>query len=175
MLVEYNNTFKLLKFVFFMREVPYSSLTDGWKSLLSEAERVMENAYNPYSRFYVGAALLARNGEIIGGTNVENAAYGSTICAERSAILRANAMKILSFDALAIIARGENFDTTEVTGPCGSCRQMIYESSQISEKDFEILMSTTRKDKIIIATIKELLPLGFGPADLGIDITRFQK
>lgn len=175
MLVECNNPFKLLKLVFFMREVPYSSLNDGWKRLLSEAEIVMENAYNPYSRFYVGAAFHAITGEIIGGANVENAASGSTICAERSAILRANAMNIRSFDALAIIARGETFDTSKVTGPCGACRQMLYESSQISQKDFEILMSTTRKDKIIIATINELLPLGFGPIDLGIDIARFQK
>lgn len=158
-----------------MRKVTYSSLSEGWKRLLSEAESVMEKAYSPYSRFYVGAALLARNGEIIGGANVENAAFGSTICAERSAILRANAMDIRSFDALAIIARGETSNTTKVTGPCGSCRQMLYESSQISKKDFEILMSTTKKDEIVIATIGELLPLGFGPVDLGIDIARFQR
>jgi cytidine deaminase len=152
----------------------YDLLKDDEKNLLDEAEKVMRTAYNPYSRFYVGAALLAQNGRIISGSNVENAAYGSTICAERSAILRANAMGIRTFSKIAIIARGENFDTNEVTAPCGACRQMLYESSQISEKDLEVVMSTTKKDKIVIAKISELLPLAFGPKDLGIDVKKYQ-
>jgi cytidine deaminase len=157
-----------------MQEVCYDNLSDIWKDLILEAEKVRENAYNPYSKFYVGAALLSERRQIIGGANVENAAYGSTICAERSAILRANAMGIRSFSALAISARGENFDTTEVTGPCGSCRQMLFEASQILGRDLEILMTTTKRDKIIIATIEELLPLGFGPKELGIDVKKYQ-
>lgn len=156
-----------------MRQIPYENLHDVQKKLLARAESVMKTAYNPYSHFYVGAAL-ENNWKIVTGSNVENAAYGSTICAERSAILRANSMGMRNFGRLAIIARGENFDTTEVTGPCGSCRQMIYELSQVSGKDIEIIMSTTKKDKIIIATIKELLPLAFGPLDLGIDITKYK-
>lgn len=142
---------------------------------LDEALLVLENSYNPYSHFSVGACLYAPVGKLISGTNVENAAYGSTICAERSAILSANAQGIRRFIGIAIIARGENFDTTEVTGPCGSCRQMLYELSQISNYDLEIILSTTRKDKVIITSIKELLPLAFGPVDLGIDITKYQK
>lgn len=142
--------------------------------LLDEAEKAKDTAYNPYSHFFVGAALLSRGGQIITGSNVENAAYGSTICAERAAILRANAMGIKMFDKIAVIARGENFDTNEVTAPCGSCRQVLYESAQISEKNLEIIMATTRKDKIVIATIEELLPLAFGPKDLGIDVRKYQ-
>lgn len=157
-----------------MFEIKYQDLDRIQKEALGRAERVMETAYNPYSHFYVGAALLSSNEAIITGSNVENAAYGSTICAERAAIMKANSMGMRNFYRLAIIARGENFDTTEVTGPCGSCRQMIYELSQISGKDIEIIMSTTKKDKIIIATIKELLPLAFGPLDLGIDITKYK-
>ena len=157
-----------------MKNIRYEQLDSIQKKLLGEAEKVMETAYNPYSHFYVGAALLSKEGPIITGSNVENSAYGSTICAERAAIVRANAMEIRTFDKLAIICRGENFNTTEVTGPCGSCRQMLYESSQISEKDIEIILSTTKKDKIIITTIKELLPLAFGPKDLGIDVKKYQ-
>lgn len=153
--------------------MPYENLHDVQKKLLARAESVMKTAYNPYSHFYVGAAL-EHNWKIVTGSNVENAAYGSTICAERSAILRANSMGMRNFGRLAIIARGENFDTTEVTGPCGSCRQMIYELSQVSGKDIEIIMSTTKKDKIIIATINELLPLGFGPKELGANIDRYK-
>jgi cytidine deaminase len=144
------------------------------RRVLDEAAKVMNTAYNPYSKFYVGAALLSQNGQIITGSNVENAAYGSTICAERAAILRANAMGIRTFDKVGIIARGEDFDTTEVTAPCGSCRQMLYESAQISERNLEIIMATTKKDKVVVATIEELLPLAFGPKDLGIDVKKYQ-
>jgi len=159
-----------------MKEVRYIDLTCVQNSLIESARLAMETAYNPYSNFFVGAALLTRDGkDVIIGSNVENGAYGSTICAERGAILAANPLEKRMFSKLAIIARGRDFDTTEVTGPCGACRQMLYESSQISEIPIEIIMSTTKKDKIIIATIEELLPLGFGPKQLGIDITRFQK
>ena len=157
-----------------MQEIKYEELDPIQQNLLDEAAEVMETAYNPYSHFYVGAALLSLDGQIITGSNVENAAYGSTICAERAAILRANAMGIRTFDKVAIIGRGENFDTTEVTAPCGSCRQMLFESSQVSERNLELIMATTRKDKIILATMEEILPLAFGPKDLGIDVRKYQ-
>ena len=157
-----------------MQEVKYEKLEGLQQSLLSEAVRVMNTAYNPYSNFYVGAALLSQDRRIIAGSNVENAAYGSTICAERAAILRANAFGIRTFSKVAIIAKGEGFDTKEVTAPCGSCRQMLFESAQISERNIEVIRSTTKKDKIIVATIEELLPLGFGPKDLGINIKKYQ-
>ena len=157
-----------------MREVKYENLEEMQRKVLDEAAKVMNTAYNPYSNFYVGAALLSQDGQTITGSNVENAAYGSTICAERAAILRANAMGIRTFDKVGIIARGEDFDTTEVTAPCGSCRQMLYEFAQISERDLEIVMATTKKDKVVVATIEELLPLAFGPKDLGIDVKKYQ-
>lgn len=158
-----------------MRNVLFAELSPVQQSALLAAKSVMENSYNPYSHFYVGATLVSASGEFISGTNFENAAYGSTICAERAAVLRANAQGISKFSAIAIIARGENFDTTEVTGPCGSCRQVLYEVAQISGTELEVICATTKMDKIVITTIKELLPLGFGPLDLGIDISRYQK
>ena len=158
-----------------MKSVKFKDLTKEQKRLLMAAEKTMETAYNPYSKFFVGAALLTRDNKIITGSNVENAAYGSTICAERAAILRANALGKRCFKSIAIIARGENFDTKEVTGPCGACRQVLLEFSQISETDLTVIMSTTKKDKIVVASISELLPLNFGPKDLGIDIQRYQK
>ncbi|HIH17271.1 MAG TPA: cytidine deaminase [Nanoarchaeota archaeon] len=157
-----------------MQEIKYEELDLIQQNLLDEAAAVMETAYNPYSHFYVGAALLSLDGQIITGSNVENAAYGSTICAERAAILRANAKGIRTFEKVAIIGRGESFDTTEVTAPCGSCRQMLFESSQVSERNLELIMATTRKDKIILATMEEILPLAFGPKDLGIDVRKYQ-
>lgn len=158
-----------------MRNVSYSELSVIQQSALLAARRVLQDAYNPYSHFHVGATLISVDGELISGTNFENAAYGSTICAERAAVLHANALGIRKFVGIAIIARGKNFDTTEVTGPCGSCRQVLYEAAQISGTELEVICATTKMDKIVIATIKELLPLGFGPLDLGIDISQYQK
>lgn len=158
-----------------MKTVAYEHLLSMHQQALDEALKTLEYSYNPYSKFYVGAALYTAAGEIITGTNFENSAYGSTICAERAAILRANAMGKRHFVGIAIIARGENFDTTVVTGPCGTCRQVIFELSQISGCDMEVVLSTTKKDIIVVTTIKKLLPLAFGPVDLGMDISRYQK
>lgn len=68
-------------------------------------------------------------------------------------MVRANAMGVRNFKGIAIIARGENFDTTEVTAPCGVCRQVLFVASQISKIDLAVVLSTTRKDKIIVTTI----------------------
>src|SRR5436190_1594530 len=101
-----------------MKQVLYSLLDELSKKALNEAEKSLEGAYNPYSHFFVGAALFTKEGLIITGSNFENAAYGSVICAERSAVVRANAMGIRTFQGIGIIARGENFDATDVTAPC---------------------------------------------------------
>jgi len=157
-----------------MRNCRFEELDILKQTLLQHAEKARETAYNPYSKFYVGAALLTQDQKIITGSNVENAAYGSTICAERMALGHANSLGKRMYDSIAIIARGEDFDTVEVTAPCGSCRQMLYEAAQISNKDLEIIMANTKKGKIIITTINELLPLAFGPKDLGIELSRYQ-
>ncbi len=157
-----------------MKEIKYNKLTAIQKKLLDAADDTKETAYNPYSHFFVGAAILSNKGKIITGSNYENAAYGPTVCAERSAILAANALGIRCFEKVAVIARGQDFDCKEVTAPCGVCRQTIFECSQIAEKDIEIIMSNTKKTKIIIAKISELLPLAYGPKDLGINVKKFK-
>ncbi len=148
-----------------MQETNYQALSNEYQKLLNEAEAAMKNSYNPYSKFAVGSALLTEDDQIISGTNFENAAYGSTICSERAAILRANSMGYRKFKAIAIIARGEH-DAVDVVSPCGACRQVIYEVSDLSEEPITVIMSNTHKDKIIIASINQLLPLGFGPKNL---------
>ena len=146
-----------------MKNVDYHNLDPIQKALLLAAAEVMEKAYNPYSKFFVGAALRTKNGGVITGANVENAAYGSCICAERSALVSANSFGQREFTAIAIIARHEIGGTKQVTAPCGSCRQMLLEASHVSSFDIEVIMATTDMKKIIISTIGELLPLGFGP------------
>lgn len=141
---------------------------------LDRALAVLENSYNPYSNFYVGACLVSRDQNndfaFTTGTNYENAAYGSTICAERSAILTANSQGIRNHELIAVIGKGKNFDVTEITGPCGSCRQVIYEAAEVAETDILVVMTTTKLDKIIIKSISELLPYAFDPFSLGIHL-----
>lgn len=158
-----------------MKYMSYQELNELQKKALNEAEKVLDNSYAPYSLFHVGAALIAADGTIITGTNVENASYSQTVCAELAAVLRANAMGIRKFKGIAVIGRGEKFDTTEVTAPCGSCRQVLYEIAQISDCDLEVILSTTKKDKIVLTSIKEIFPLGFGPNNVGVDISGYRK
>jgi cytidine deaminase len=92
------------------------------KRLMAEAERALENAYAPYSRFKVGAALLTRGGRVFLGCNVENASFGLAICAERNAVFRAVCEGERDFVAVAIVdAQGHG------ASPCGACRQVLHE------------------------------------------------
>ncbi|MCK4797695.1 MAG: cytidine deaminase [Spirochaetes bacterium] len=156
-----------------MKTTNYKGLTNPQKNLLDAAEKAAETAYNPYSQFFVGAALLTHNDIIITGSNIENASYSCAICAERAALSRANAMGHKKYKSIAIIARRLDSKIEEVITPCGICRQMLYEASQVSENDIEIIMSNTKKDKIIISSIKELLPLAFGPKNTGVDVKKY--
>lgn len=152
------------------RQVPFEELSEEEQKLLQAARKTMKRAHNPYSRFYVGAAVSA-NGKVVTGANVENAAYGESICAERSALVGANALGYGDrCKAIAVVARGRDSPTTKITAPCGSCRQMINEFAQRSgvDEDFKIILSTTRFDKVVVTTIGELLPLAFGPRDLDL-------
>ena len=125
------------------------------RELVAAATRFRENAYAPYSRFAVGAALLARSGRVYGGVNVENASYPVGICAERAAIARAVTDGERAFDALAIVA-----DSLDVCAPCGMCRQMLMEFP--IER---IILANTAGDLRVLAP-EELLPLAFGAAAL---------
>ncbi len=92
------------------------------QKLIAEAERALEHAYAPYSRFHVGAALLTRGGRVYRGCNVENASFGLSICAERNAVFQAVAEGERDFVAIAIVdAQGHG------ASPCGACRQVLHE------------------------------------------------
>lgn len=157
-----------------MQHTTFTKLKPYQKELLNQAESVMKNAYNLMSHFYVGAALKTQTGKIFKGTFAENSSSGLTICAEVAAVLAANTQRERFYKSIAIIGAGETFDCKEPVTPCGRCRQFIYDFAQISDFDIEIICSNTKKDKVIITSIKELLPLPFGPKDVCEDITRFQ-
>lgn len=146
-----------------MKKINFQKLNKIDQNLLKRAFEVMNNSYNPYSKFYVGAAVLGDGNKIFVGTNVENSAYGNTICAECSALTSARADGIKKVLKIAVIGKNYKKAVLDPVSPCGSCRQMIFEASQVSGVDVEVIMSNTKMDKIIVAKISELLPLGFGP------------
>lgn len=155
-----------------MKSIQYSELSEIEQKALEEAEKVLENAYEPIFNFRVGACLISANDDLICGTNFANTSYGSSLCAERAAALRANSMGIKKFKSIVITARNGNDPTIEVTAPCGDCRQFLNEVSDLSGLDLKVILSTTQKDKIIATSIKELLPLAFGPKNLIIDMRK---
>lgn len=121
------------------------------KELLAAAKKASMNAYVPYSRFAVGAALECDDGTVYTGCNVENAALGSTICAERTACVKAVSDGRRSFRRIAIYADSENWCT-----PCGACRQFLAEFSP----DMEVLCSKSG-GRYVSYSLKELLPHNF--------------
>ena len=127
------------------------------QELVERAFAMHKFSYVPYSHFPVGAALLCRDGTVVTGCNVENAAFGSTICAERTALLKAvSEGRREGWIALAIAGRGEDF-----CWPCGSCRQMLYEFAP------ELRILAARGDGTFqAASLEALLPHGFGPRSL---------
>lgn len=122
----------------------------------------MENAYTPYSNFKVGTALHTPEGKIYKGCNIENASYTPTNCAERTAFFKAVSEGEREFDAICIVG-GKNGVLTEYAAPCGVCRQVMMEFC--NPESFQIILATDT-EHYDIYTLKELLPLGFGPANL---------
>ena len=132
------------------------------KDLILAAIEARKNAYTPYSHFQVGAALLAEDGTVYRGCNVENAAYTPTNCAERTAFFKAVSEGRRSFRAIAIVAAPQG-KPLQPTAPCGVCRQVMMEFCD--PDSFRILMATSPEDYKIY-TLRQLMPEGFGPADL---------
>lgn len=126
------------------------------EKLLELALDARKNAYVPYSGYAVGAALLAEDGRVFTGCNVENAAYGNTLCAERTALVKAVSEGCRKFTRLAVVG-----NSTDYCWPCGVCRQMLYEFAP----DLEVLVA--RKDhQFVKFPLRALLPHGFGPESL---------
>ena len=118
-----------------------------------------KNAYAPYSNFQVGAAVELKNGKTVIGSNIENASYGLTNCAERSALFSVYSMGFRKEDIVRILIVG---DTKTPVSPCGACRQVI---SELMEKDSEVVLTNLNKD-CLIYKVSELLPYSFTEGDL---------
>ena len=132
------------------------------EKLIDTAIEQLKFSYTPYSNFKVGAALLTKSGKIYTGCNIENASYTPTNCAERTAFFKAVSEGVRDFQAICIVG-GKDGKLTEYTAPCGVCRQVMMEFC--NPKTFQIILATDL-EHYDIYTLKELLPLGFGPGNL---------
>ena len=133
------------------------------EELILEAKKAREHAYVPYSHFQVGAALVTKSGKIYHGCNIENAAYAPTNCAERTAFFRAVYEGEREFAKIAIVGGPEGIEADEMCAPCGVCRQVMMEFCD--PETFQIILATS-VEQYEVFTLRELLPLGFGPGNL---------
>lgn len=125
------------------------------QQLIDAAIAASQHAYMPYSNYRVGAALLTADGEIYGGCNIESVSFTPTVCAERTAIFKAVSEGRRQFSAIAVVTR-------DAGSPCGVCRQMMYEFAP----DLRVILADLDGKTRLVATLRELLPHGFGPMNL---------
>ena len=131
-----------------------------YKELMEIAERARSFSYAPYSHFNVGAALLAKNGKVYTGCNVENATLTPTVCAERTAFFKAISEGVRQFEALAIVG-GKEGEAPVFCAPCGVCRQVMTE---FCEKDFKLVLGTPENFDVYCLDV--ILPFAFTKKEL---------
>ncbi|BCN32802.1 cytidine deaminase [Anaeromicropila herbilytica] len=124
----------------------------------------LKYSYVPYSNFRVAAALLAKNGQVYTGCNIENASYTPTNCAERTAFFKAVSEGVREFQSIVIVG-GKEGVLTDICPPCGVCRQVMMEFCD--PKTFQIILATSPENYKVL-TLEEMLPYGFGPGNLNV-------
>ena len=132
------------------------------REMIAKATEMLKNSYAPYSHFKVGAALMTKKGKLYGGCNIENAAYGPSNCAERTAFFKAVSEGELDFAAIAIVG-GPKGRIMDFCPPCGVCRQVMREFCD--PKSFYVILARSEADYWVY-TLEELLPMSFGPETL---------
>ncbi len=137
--------------------------------LIEKAEEAMNNAYVPRSNFPVGAAVLTTKGKIYTGCNVESVISGMGTCAERNAVDSAVAHGEYKFTVVVVVS-----NSVEPIALCGMCLQYINEFAQVGKNDIKLFMIGNKR-KVIRSSVRKMLPSGFGPRNLGLDLTKYEK
>ena len=139
-----------------------SELTEQEQQLVSNAKSALKTAYAPYSGFLVGSSVLLENGEIINGSNQENVAYPSGLCAERVALFYAGARyPDVKVKTIAVSVLSKNFEVTDVISPCGACRQVMAEYEEKQEEAIKVILHSPTDEVLIANTVEDLLPFMF--------------
>jgi cytidine deaminase len=136
-------------------------------ALLNEARKTTGNAYAPYSNFKVGAVAKLSNGELVSGTNQENASYPVGLCAERGLLSSvASRYPGVAIDTIAISYHNHNGESDRPVSPCGMCRQSLLEYEERTNKPIRLILSGMKGEVIVVEKASQLLPLSFGSDDL---------
>ena len=144
-----------------------SMLPADEQELMRQAREMTNDAYAPYSAFYVGAAILLENGVIVKGSNQENGAYPSGLCAERVAAFAASANHPgVAMTKIAVSARSNRLEVKDPVSPCGACRQVLLEYESLQNKPLKMIMGKENGKILVVEKISDLLPLSFSGMDL---------
>ena len=139
-----------------------SELSEQEQQLVTNAKSALKTAYAPYSGFLVGASVLLENGEIINGSNQENVAYPSGLCAERVALFYAGARyPDIKVKTIAVSVLSKNFEVNDVISPCGACRQVMAEYEDKQEQSIKVILHSPTDEVFIANTVEDLLPFMF--------------
>jgi len=145
-------------------------MSDLGERLIAAAREAARNAYAPYSRFSVGAALLMEDGGIVTGANVENASYGLSLCAETVAVATASAAgRMREIVAVGIVGGVQDAAGTDPVLPCGRCRQVLNEAADLNRGDLTVYCSGLSGGPVEEYRLSALLPHAFGPKALGLE------
>lgn len=140
----------------------YSELSESDQALVMQAYDVAKNAYAPYSKFHVGAAVLLESGKVVLGSNQENIAFPSGLCAERVALFHCGAVypnqKVIK---IVIVAKGDLVPLDKILSPCGGCRQVMLETEVRQKAPYEVVLVSQNGQTIVFNAASDLLPFGF--------------
>ena len=140
----------------------FSDLDNKYQELIVSAKKVLKTAYAPYSGFLVGASILLENNEIINGSNQENVAYPSGLCAERVAMFYVGSrFPNIKIKAIAISVFSKNFDVNDVISPCGACRQVMAEYEDKQKQKIKVILHSPDDNVLIADRVQDLLPFMF--------------
>lgn len=141
----------------------WTELSDLDQKMIEKAFEACENAYAPYSKFKVGASVLLKNGQVVIGSNQENIAYPSGLCAERVALFHVGAnFPNELIDTIFIVAKGDLLPFEKILAPCGGCRQVMVESEIRQNEPYRVVLVSQNRKTLIFNAAKDLLPFSFG-------------
>jgi len=141
----------------------WKDLNKSDQNLIESARDIMKDAYAPYSKFSIGAVALLSNGEVVKGSNQENIAYPSGLCAERVALFYAGAnFPNEAVETLAIVAEGDLVPVETILSPCGGCRQVMVETESRQKKAYRVILVSQNGEVVVFKSATDLLPLAFG-------------
>lgn len=144
----------------------WNQLVTSDQELVERAYEISKTAYAPYSKFHVGASLRLSNGQIVTGSNQENIAYPSGLCAERVALFYTGAnFPSEQIETLCVVAEGDLLPIDKILSPCGACRQVMLETEVRQKKSYRIILVSQNGVTIIFNSAVDLLPLAFGITD----------